>query len=210
MRDETQHRSQLTGEAVAVRGGAANSERADAVDELASADLAMLYRRALRLTRDHHAAQDLVQDTLERAYRKLVHFQAGTNMPAWLARIMRNIWISNHRRRAGGPPVVPLDDVETTFQNRQRGSLPAISDVEMSVVDELSAAWIRLAIDGLPPSLRQVVVLADVEGVPYCAIASALAIPPGTVASRLSRGRRRLQRILRDRAGGEKPLARAG
>jgi RNA polymerase sigma-70 factor (ECF subfamily) len=182
---------------------------ADAIQELAGTDLTALHRRALRLTHDHDAAQDLVQDTLERAYRKLALYQPGTDMLAWLAFIMRNVWISHFRRRAGAPPIVPLDEIEAAAPGRHRRGAPAASDVEAAVVDELSAASIRRAIEELPPRLRQVVVLADVEDTPYWAIAAALAIPPGTVASRLSRGRRRLQHVLRDRALGDGHLSRA-
>jgi RNA polymerase sigma-70 factor (ECF subfamily) len=181
----------------------------DSFEDLVRAELATLHRRAFRLTRDHDAAQDLVQDTLERAYRKLARFQPGTNIRAWLMCIMRNIWISDYRRRAGAPSTVPLEEVEETSSHHHGGNPSATSDVEASVVDELSAASIHLAIDGLPSHLRQVVVLADVEETPYGTIATALAIPPGTVASRLFRGRRRLQQVLLDQARGEDRLAKA-
>jgi RNA polymerase sigma-70 factor (ECF subfamily) len=209
MRDEQQTRGQLTVGAFPRTGEEAGAERAAVIDELARTDLAALYRRALRLTRDHDAAQDLVQDTLERAYRKLAHFQPGTSMPAWIACIMRNVWISNYRRRAGGPALVPLDEIEGGAPDRHPGYAVASSDVETSVVHELSVASIHQAIEGLPSHLRQVVVLADVEETPYSGIAAALAIPPGTVASRLSRGRRRLQQVLLDQARNGERLARA-
>jgi RNA polymerase sigma-70 factor, ECF subfamily len=185
------------------------TESADAIEELARADRVALYRRAYRLTHDRDAAQDLVQDTLERAYRKLDRYQPGTDMRAWLACIMRNIWISNHRRQAGAPPIVPLDEIEDGATERHSGYAAASSAVETSVVDELSVASIHLAIQGLPSNLRQVVVLADLEETPYGSIAAALAIPPGTVASRLSRGRQRLRQILLNQARGEACLARA-
>ena len=204
--DERQDRGQLIEGAFV---GTGETTCADAVEQLAGTDLAALHRRARRLMHDHDAAQDLVQDTLERAYRKLAYFQPGTSMAAWLACIMRNLWISNHRRRAGAPLMVPLDTIEAAAPERDLRPMPASSEVETSVVDELSAASIRLAIEGLPPRLRQVVVLADVEETPYGTIAAALAIPPGTVASRLYRGRRRLQQVLLDQARGDDRLARA-
>jgi RNA polymerase sigma-70 factor (ECF subfamily) len=174
------------------------------------AELTTLHRRAFRLTRDHDAAQDLVQDTLERAYRKLERFQPGTNMGAWLAAIMRNVWISNYRRRAAAVPTVSLDEIDAATSDRDLADASASSDVEASVVDDLSVASIRVAIEGLPTHLRQVVVLATVEETPYWAIAAALAIPPGTVASRLSRGRQRLQQALLGQAHGDGYLAKAG
>jgi RNA polymerase sigma-70 factor (ECF subfamily) len=197
VRDERQDRDRL-------------AERDDPIDELARVDLVALHRRAFRLTCDRDAAQDLVQDTLERAYRKLAHYRPGTDMRAWLACIMRNVWISNYRRQAGAPTMVSLDELEETGPDRHPGRPSASSDVEASVVDELSVASIHLAIDGLPPHLRQVVVLADVEETPYGAIAAALAVPTGTVASRLYRGRRHLQYVLRAQAEGGECLARAG
>jgi RNA polymerase sigma-70 factor (ECF subfamily) len=210
VRDEQQDRGQVTVGVLGGRGEEFGAERATVVDELARTDREALYRRALRLTRDHDAAQDLVQDTLERAYRKLAHYRPGTSMPAWIACLMRNVWISSYRRRAGDPPLVPLDKIGDGAPYRHPSYASASSDVEASVVDELSVALIRLAIEGLPSHLRQVVILADVEETPYSGIAAALAIPTGTVASRLSRGRRRLQHVLLDQAHGGGLLARAG
>ena len=210
MRNQQQDHGQLTVGVFGGTGEEAGAERAAVIDELARTDRVALYRRALRLTRDHDAAQDLVQDTLERAYRKLAHFRPGTSMPAWIACIMRNIWISNYRRQAGAPPLVPLDEIEDRAPERHPGYAAASSDVEASVVHELSVASIHLEIERLPQRLRPVVVLADVEDTPYAAIATALAIPPGTVASRLSRGRRRLQQVLLEQAHGGERLARAG
>jgi RNA polymerase sigma-70 factor (ECF subfamily) len=123
---------------------------------------------------------------------------------------MRNIWISNHRRRAGAMPSVSLDGMDEAGWPRDRGGPPGSSDVEASVVDRLSVASIHTAIEGLPPHLRQVVVLAHVEEAPYGTISETLAIPIGTVASRLSRGRRHLQRALSGELQGDGALARAG
>ena len=209
VRDERQDGGHLIEGACLGTGKETRSERANAIDELARTDLAALHRRAFRLTRDHHAAQDLVQDTLERAYRKISYYQPGTSMPAWLACIMRNVWISNHRRRAGAPPTVSLEAMDAAAPDQYRRHPAASSDVEMSVVDALSAASIHLAIDGLPSHLRQVIVMADVEERRYGTIAETLAIPPGTVASRLSRGRRRLKQLLLDQARGGDRLPRA-
>jgi RNA polymerase sigma-70 factor (ECF subfamily) len=182
----------------------------DALDAVVRTSLPSLHHRAFRLTRDHEAAQDLVQDTLERAYRKLVHFQPGTNMHAWLACIMRNLWISRYRRRGAVLPTVSLDEMAGTVPDLSPGRASATSEVEATVVDALSVTSIHLAIEGLPIPLRQVVVLADLEETPYGTIAAALAIPPGTVASRLFRGRRRLQQMLHKQVRGDERLARAG
>jgi len=179
-------------------------------EDLVAPEIATLHLRALRLTHDHGAAEDLVQDTLERAYRKRAYFRPGTNLRGWLLCIMRNIWISNHRRQAGTPNTVPLDEIAETLPCQDRGDPPRASDVESSVIDGLSVAAIHLAIERLPAQIRQVVVLADVQETPYGIIAQVLAIPVGTVASRLSRGRRQLQRALQEQAHGVGVLAKAG
>jgi RNA polymerase sigma-70 factor (ECF subfamily) len=183
---------------------------ADSFEDLVRPELATLHRRAFRMTHEHEAAQDLVQDTLERAYRKLDRFQSGSNIRAWLLCIMRNIWISAHRRRAGAFRMVSLDQIDEARPYLDDVEPPGAADVESAVVDDLGVASIHTAIDGLPSHLRQVVVLADVEETPYGAIAAVLAIPIGTVASRLSRGRRRLRVVLSDQALGADYLARAG
>src|SRR5690349_21016062 len=175
VRDELQNAHTSPAEASTSMGGGTVAASVDALDELVRADLAALHRRALRLTHDHDAAQDLVQDTLERAYRKLALYQPGTDMQAWLTFIMRNVWISHRRRRAGAPPTVPLDEVEAAHPGAFPRLASAASDVEASVVDKLNVASIHLAIAGLPSHLRQVVVLADVEETPYGGIAAALA-----------------------------------
>ena len=104
---------------------------------------------------------------------------------------------------------MPLDEIMPASWRGEGDGASACSDVEEAVIDEMSAASIHLAIEQLPPHLRRVVILADVEETPYGIIAAALAIPVGTVASRLSRGRQRLQRALLGQAHGESYLARA-
>jgi RNA polymerase sigma-70 factor, ECF subfamily len=183
---------------------------ADSFEDLIRAELATLHRRAFRMTREHEAAQDLVQDTLERAYRNLSRFQSGSNIRAWLLCIMRNIWISDHRRWARAVRLVSLDRIDAVRAYLDEVGTPGALDVESAVVDDLDVASIHIAIERLPSHLRQVVVLADVEETPYGAIAEVLAIPIGTVASRLSRGRRRLRDTLSDQARGAGNLARAG
>jgi DNA-directed RNA polymerase specialized sigma24 family protein len=123
---------------------------------------------------------------------------------------MRNIWISDHRRRVGAIRMVSLDSIDEARPYLDDVEAPRAADVESTVVDDLSVASIHTAIDGLPSHLRQVVVLADVAETPYGTIAEVLAIPIGTVASCLSRGRRRLRVTLTAEARGASNLARAG
>jgi RNA polymerase sigma-70 factor (ECF subfamily) len=171
----------------------------DSFESLVGAELPILHRQAFRMTHHHDEAQDLVQDTLERAYRAFARFQTGSNLRAWLMQIMRNIWISHCRRQPDASRTVPLDVVGQLLP--RAASDPRDPDVvEESVVDALSVAAIHAAIGRLPSHLRQVVVLADVNETPYETIAETLAIPIGTVASRLHRGRRQLRITLSDRA----------
>jgi RNA polymerase sigma-70 factor (ECF subfamily) len=210
VRDGTQDRGRSPGAASAGAIEEIGEAHAATFEDLVGTELTALHLRALRLTHDNEAAQDLVQDTLERAYRKFSRFRPGSNIRAWLLCIMRNIWISDYRRQARAPRTVPLDEIDETLPCFDGGDATSASDVESSVVDELSVASIHMAIDRLPSQIRQVVVLADVEDTPYGIIAEALAIPIGTVASRLFRGRRQLQRALRDQARGAGDLAKAG
>lgn len=160
-----------------------------------------LYRTARRLTRNDQAAEDLVQDTLERAYTHYDRFQPGTNMRAWLFRILSNLAISQYRRRSSAPAIESLDDGEefSLYDQLVEGGDTG-SDVEARVLDLLGEESIRAAIEALPIEFRMVVLLADVEGFAYKEIADILGIPRGTVMSRLFRGRRLLQRSLWDQA----------
>jgi RNA polymerase sigma-70 factor, ECF subfamily len=160
-----------------------------------------LYRTARRLTRNDQAAEDLVQDALERAYTHYDRFQPGTNMRAWLFRILSNLAISQYRRRSTAPAIESLDEGEEfSLYDQLQASGDAESDVESRVLDMLGEESIRAAIEALPMEFRMVVLLADVEGFAYKEIAEILGIPRGTVMSRLFRGRRLLQRSLWDQA----------
>jgi RNA polymerase sigma-70 factor (ECF subfamily) len=160
-----------------------------------------LYRTARRLTRNDQAAEDLVQDALERAYSHYDRFQPGTNMRAWLFRILSNLAISQYRRRATAPVVESLDDGEDfSLYDQLLAAGDTGSDVEARVLDLLGQESIRAAIEALPIEFRMVVLLADVEGFAYKEIADILGIPRGTVMSRLFRGRRLLQRTLWEQA----------
>jgi RNA polymerase sigma-70 factor, ECF subfamily len=172
--------------------------------------LGALSRAAFHMTRDAAAAEDLVQDTLERAYRHFDRYKPGTNVRAWLIRIMRNVWISGHRRQVGAPRTVSLDGIEAFSPDRPTGHGPSSSEVEACVIDRLGEASILAAIETLPARFREVVALADVEGAAYQTIAAALEVPVGTVATRLFRGRQRLRSELWEQARGAGYLPKAG
>jgi RNA polymerase sigma-70 factor (ECF subfamily) len=172
--------------------------------------LQALHTRALRMTHDPEAADDLVQDTLERGFRKLALFQPGTDLRAWLLSIMRNVWITAYRRRAAGPSTVSLDGLdEVALHHHLPVGTAGASVVERSVVEHLGETAILTVIHALPPAYRDVVVLADVEGVPYKLVAEVLRIPVGSVCSRLSRARRRLRRALDEQGHGVDSRTRA-
>jgi RNA polymerase sigma-70 factor (ECF subfamily) len=170
-----------------------------------------LSRYALRMARDPDAADDLVQDTLERGYRKRALFQQGTDLRAWLLQVMRNVWITGHRRRANRPGTISLDALAE--EPRPLAVLhehAGVSAVETSVVDRLGETAILAAIAALPPLYRDVVLLADVHDVPYKRIAEIVRIPVGSVCSRLSRGRERVRRTLLEQHHDTGSLAQAG
>jgi RNA polymerase sigma-70 factor (ECF subfamily) len=151
-----------------------------------------LYNVALRLTGNASDAEDLVQDTVTKAYRAWDKYEPGTNCRAWLVTIMRNTFINQYRRRSKQPSPVQFDAVEdiSVFEQVQDRD-PEGSFFRFIVDDE-----VKQAIQELPEEFRIPVVLSDVEGLSYAEIAEILDLPVGTVKSRLFRGRRRLQQRL--------------
>jgi len=156
---------------------------------------------ALRLTQDEQAAEDLLQDTLERAFQNFKRYEPGTNVRAWLLRIMSNVRISGFRRSARRPQTSSLEDAEDfSLYRAVRTQGIAPHDVEAVVLNRIGEEAILHAIDRLPEDFRMVVVLSDVEGFSYKEMASILEVPIGTVTSRLYRGRKQLQRSLWEHA----------
>jgi RNA polymerase sigma-70 factor, ECF subfamily len=156
-----------------------------------------LFRMALRLTQEEQAAQDLLQDTLERAFLNFKRYEPGTNIRAWMLRIMSNVRISSFRRSARRPQMSSLEDAEdfSLYRAVRVEGIPPL-DVESVVPNDIGEETILKAIDRLPEDFRMVVALADVEGFSYKEMASILEIPMGTITSRLYRGRQQLQRSL--------------
>lgn len=173
--------------------------------------LHMLYRTALRMTQQEQAAEDLLQDTLERAFLNFARYEPGTNIRAWLLRIMSNVRISGFRRVARRPQTSSLDDLEAfSLYGAARADGVATADVESAVLDRIGEEAILQAIDRLPEDFRMVVVLSDVEGFSYKEMAAILDVPIGTVTSRLFRGRQQLQRALWEHAREAGVLSGAG
>ncbi len=158
-----------------------------------------LYTAALRMTRNAADAEDLVQETFLKAYRAYHTFEAGTNLKAWLYRILTNTYINRYRRAQRRPTETDLGEVEDLYLYKRIGSestAEASRSVEDLVLDGLVEADIKRAVEDLPENFRMPVLLADLEGFSYKEIAEILEIPIGTVMSRLHRGRKALQRAL--------------
>jgi RNA polymerase sigma-70 factor (ECF subfamily) len=158
-----------------------------------------LYGAALRMTRNPADAEDLLQETFLRAFRGFPNFNEGTNLRAWLYRILTNTYINSYRARQRRPEQTELDEVEDLFLYKRLGGLEAARlgrSAEDELMDLFSESEVKAAIEALPDNFRMVVLLADVEGFAYKEIAEVLDIPIGTVMSRLHRGRKALQKSL--------------
>jgi RNA polymerase sigma-70 factor, ECF subfamily len=157
-----------------------------------------LYRTGLRMTRSEADAEDLVQETYIRAFRFKDQFTPGTNLKAWLFRILTNTFINSYRRKQSQPEFTELDDVDEFSLYKRMSDLKVSSasgDPEAEFLNGLVDSEVKDALMELPEKFRQVVLL-DVEGFSYKEIAEMLDIPIGTVMSRLHRGRKFLQKRL--------------
>lgn len=157
-----------------------------------------LYGAALRMTRNPQDAEDLVQETMLRAYRAFDRFEAGTNLKAWLFRILTNAYINTYRKRQREPQKVSADEVEEfdLYQELKSHDTQFEATPESIVLDSLVDSDIIDAIDDLPEQFRLAVVLSDIEGFSYAEMAEIMDVPMGTVMSRLHRGRKALQKRL--------------
>jgi RNA polymerase sigma-70 factor, ECF subfamily len=158
-----------------------------------------LYSAAMRMTRNPSDAEDLVQETYLRAYRGFGGFQEGTNLRAWLYRILTNTFINSYRAKQRRPDERDLDEVEDLYLYRRIGALEeamAARSAEDEMLDLFTDVEVKRAMESLPEQFRLAVYLADVEGFSYKEIAEILDVPIGTVMSRLHRGRKAMQREL--------------
>ncbi len=161
-----------------------------------------LYRTALRMTRSEADAEDLVQETYIRAFRFREQFTLGTNMKAWLFRILTNTFINTYRRKTAQPEVTDLEGIDEFSLYRRMADDRAASsspDPEAELLNSVVDTEVTDALEALPEKFRTTVLL-DVEGFSYKEIAEMLGIPIGTVMSRLHRGRKFLQKRLYDLA----------
>jgi RNA polymerase sigma-70 factor (ECF subfamily) len=165
-----------------------------------------LYRQALRMTRNHADAEDLVQETMMKAYAGFRSFRPDTNMHAWLIRILVNCYISDYRKKRREPVQYSTEEVtEQRLVNTYRRSAAAeLRSAEDQALDSMPDNDITSAMQALPQQFRDVVYYADVEGLHYQEIAAIVDAPIGTVASQLYRGRRQLRRLLGHGGGGRR------
>jgi RNA polymerase sigma-70 factor (ECF subfamily) len=168
-----------------------------------------LYNAALRMTRNRSDAEDLVQETYLRAYRGYGNFEEGTNLRAWLFRILTNTYINSYRSKQRRVQETDLNDVEDLYLYRRIANVDLASrSAEDTLFELFTDDEVKAALESLPESFRLPVLLADVEEFSYKEIAEMLSIPIGTVMSRLHRGRKAMHKALADYATERGLLAR--
>ncbi len=177
------------------------SEKLLSFEQQALPLMPQLYGAALRWTRNPSDAEDLVQETFAKAFSAWGKFEQGTNLKAWLFRIMTNTHINLYNKRAKDQAKTALDDLED-WQVGGGESITSIStrSAELEALDNLPSKVIRDALDEIPEECRMVVYYAVVEGLPYAEIADVMGTPVGTVMSRLHRGKKLLKNLLSDYA----------
>lgn len=158
-----------------------------------------MFSTAMRMTRNRSDAEDLVQETFIKAWRSFATYQQGTNLRAWLFRIMTNTYINKYNAQQRKPTETELDDVEELFLYKRLGAVDQ-SQLSQSAEDQMLSLFtddeVKKALEELPEQFRIPVLMSDVEGFSYKEIAEILEIPLGTVMSRLHRGRKSMQKML--------------
>ncbi len=174
--------------------------RREKFEQLAYPHMDALYNMALRLTRHPLDAEDLVQETYLRAYRFFHQFEEGTNFKAWIFKILTNTFINHYRKKARAPQQVDLEKISPYYAAAKEERAEAAAAHDFGHYQQFFGDEINHALQQLSEEFRWVVILCDLEEFSYKEIAALLAIPIGTVMSRLSRGRAQLQKLLQDYA----------
>jgi RNA polymerase sigma-70 factor, ECF subfamily len=174
--------------------------------------LQRMHPKALRLTRNRADAEDLLQETSARAYASFGQFEPGTNLKAWLYRILLNTFITSYRKRQRQPrPAATSEGEDWQLARAASHTSRGLSAADTEVLEHMPDPWVQHALQQLPADFRIAVYLADVEGYSYREIAAIIRTPIGTVMSRLHRGRGQLRVLLQDYAAARRPVgARPG
>jgi RNA polymerase sigma-70 factor (ECF subfamily) len=159
-----------------------------------------LYNAAFYLTKDKWEAEDLVQETYLRAYRFFDKFEPGTNCRAWLLSILRRLFINRYRQRKRVPEVVEWEKIDQAYESMVEEGMKAGMDPEKLFLSKVMNQEVAEALRELPEEFRTAIILVDIEELSYQEAAKVIGCPIGTVRSRVSRGRRMLQVLLRDHA----------
>lgn len=189
--------SDLQGAGAKSSGANRTSEDRAAFEAAAMPHLDSLYNTAYRMSRNAEDAEDLVQETFLKGYRSYAQFTPGTNLKAWLFKILKNTFINEYRRRQAAPRKSDFAEIEDAFESQI--SADAAGHMKNPEEEALANAFdegVQRALDLLPSDYKMAVLLADIEGFSYREIAEILEIPVGTVMSRLYRGRKLLEEAM--------------
>jgi RNA polymerase sigma-70 factor (ECF subfamily) len=181
---------------------APSSQDRDGFEQQVLPYLDQLYPAAFQLTKNASDAEDLVQETITKAYLAFHQFTPGTNLRAWLHRILANTFINSYRKKKREPAIAPAQERDD-WQSAPGSLAPAARSAEAEALDRLAESDVLLALRDLPQDFRTAIYLADIEGYPYREVARIMGTPIGTVMSRLHRGREK----LRDKLAGYGPKA---
>ncbi len=177
------------------------AERRRLFQEQALPFMDQLYGAAMRMTKNPADAADLVQETFVKAFAAFAQFEQGTNLKAWLYRILTNTFINVYRKKQRDPYQGTIDDLEDwQLGGAESATSPTTRSAEAEAIDRMPASAVKDALQSIPEDFRLAVYFADVEGFAYQEIADIMKTPVGTVMSRLHRGRRLLRELLADYA----------